>query len=450
MPNISALKNVISTLKVPPGAYKPRLGRHVLSFKQALENLRICNTGSVRCAAFRPIGGQCPKEISLADFDFLANMDQLDISGVGTAVKLMPLMLCPTHWGKTVYYNALFLDWLSSYGSKQTTQDQEDIVTDYQSAKVINDGQQEILAPLTLNIGQERLACAPGIQTAGQIVVEHKGDQDLESHIEIEQSAGFDSVALIDNFSETMPIPNNENDSPLQDTSGASFKPILVDPEIEDEKPLEVAALMGLNAYASLEFGVAKLEVINQESLKCIAMTSDGWRCQELIEQDSLLQARTQLCSSDDSQEGFERLAKLVLCLGHAFGQLPQIYSEKWHDFAIKRLTKEDAMSKFNAEKWMSVQFFNGQYTPHTELRKTRSASHLPLQDSTRHTPKLPVHHPILPERPRRGSDQAKFDFHFDGASKNPRAIFQSSNLFGGLPLKFFLWRMLTSRKTVG
>ena len=78
---------------------------------------------------------------------------------------------------------------------------------------------------------------------------------------------------------------------------------------------------MSLNAYASLEFGVAKLEVINQETLKCIAMTSNGWRCQELIGKDSLLQARTQLRSSDDSQEGLERLAKLVLCLGHALGQ---------------------------------------------------------------------------------------------------------------------------------
>ncbi len=34
----------------------------------------------------------------------------------------MPLMLCSSHWEKTVYHNALFLDWLSTYGSKHENQ----------------------------------------------------------------------------------------------------------------------------------------------------------------------------------------------------------------------------------------------------------------------------------------------------------------------------------------
>jgi hypothetical protein len=383
--------------------------------------------------------GQCSKEIPLADYDFLGNLDQLDIAEVGTAVKLMPLMLCSTHWGKTVYYNALFLDWLSSYGSKQSVQDHEDIVTDYQSAKVINDGEQNGLGPSTLDVNdQERSASAPGSQAAGKILIEPNGDEDRVSHIGIEQPVNFDSAALVDNSSDTMAIPSNENDSQLQDNSCSSRQFILMDPANEDgkEKPSEVRILMSLDAYASLELGVAKLEIMNQESLKCIAMTSDGWRCQELIEEESLLQARTQLRSSDNSQDGFERLAKLVLCFGHARGQLPQIYSENWYDFATKRLTKEDAMSKFNAEQWMSVQFFNNQPAPHTELRKTRSASHLPLQDGIGHSSKPPAHPPIPPERHRRLSDQANFSFNFKCASQKPREPLQSSDLFGGYYLK--------------
>ena len=130
--------------------------------------------------------------------------------------------------------------------------------------------------------------------------------------------------------------------------------------------------------------------------------------------------------------------------------KLPQIYAEKWNDFATKRLTKKDAMSKFNAEQWMSVQFFNDQCAPHTELRKTRSASHLPLQDGTGNTSKSPAHHPLLPERHRRGSLIKLILLSISTVpGKNRGRSFQSNDLFGGLSLKSFLSKMLTSHKTV-
>ena len=104
------------------------------------------------------------------------------------------------------------------YGSKQHTQEHVDIVPDYLSAKVIKRwGAERFLFHLTLNVnGRERSASTPGTQTAGTIPIEPKGDQDPASHIEIEQSVGFDSAALIDNFSDTMAIPSNESNPQLQ------------------------------------------------------------------------------------------------------------------------------------------------------------------------------------------------------------------------------------------
>jgi hypothetical protein len=72
-------------------------------------------------------------------------------------------------------------------------------------------------------------------------------------------------------------------------------------------------------------------------------------------------------------------LAELVLCSGQAIGKLPLIYFEKWAGFAEQRMSKEDAMSKFDAEFWMSVQFFDGiqsyaQILP-TNMERPKSAS---------------------------------------------------------------------------
>jgi hypothetical protein len=79
-----------------------------------------------------------------------------------------------------------------------------------------------------------------------------------------------------------------------------------------------------------------------------------------------------------DSEEELKGLAELVLCPGHARGKLPQLYSETWSVFAAKRLPKEEAMSRFDLEQWMSVQFFNDHNTLQTGLRKTKSTFNLP------------------------------------------------------------------------
>jgi hypothetical protein len=138
MPNLSTLKsNVIAALRHPHDGSKLRRRRRVISFTEAFENLKnSVENGSVTCAAFHSFG-RCRKDIDLDDSTFFANLDQLNMADVQSPIKLMPFMLCFAHWEKTVYHNALFLDWLSTYGSKQDNQLNqhfESIVIDYQSA----------------------------------------------------------------------------------------------------------------------------------------------------------------------------------------------------------------------------------------------------------------------------------------------------------------------------
>ncbi len=117
---------------------------------------------------------------------------------------------------------------------------------------------------------------------------------------------------------------------------------------------------MNLAAFASIEFGIAKLEIMYQDELRCIAMTSNGWRCPEVIHQEQLLETREILSSSViiGAEVDIAQVPSPVLCPGHARGDLPEIYTEKWTSFAEQRLPEEKATRKFNAESWMSVQFF--------------------------------------------------------------------------------------------
>lgn len=121
-----------------------------------------------------------------------------------------------------------------------------------------------------------------------------------------------------------------------------------------------VSILMNMDAFASIEFGVVKLEIMYQDNLKCIAMSSDGWRCSEIIDQEQLLKARRHLSFSSHCQTEADiaPLPPLVLCPGHTQGDLPRIYTDRWTTFAEQRLPKKEAMQKFNTERWMSVQFF--------------------------------------------------------------------------------------------
>ena len=160
----------MSAFKSSHEGYKTRSRRRVISFDEALESLKGSQTGFVVCAAIHSFG-RCRKEITMLSPQFHANLDQLELSDVQTPIKLMPLMLCSTHWGKTVYYNALFLGWLSSYGSKQDHPHFENIVIDYQSAIAIDSAEQslsEAVVPSSSISYEEMPIPAPSSSTRGK------------------------------------------------------------------------------------------------------------------------------------------------------------------------------------------------------------------------------------------------------------------------------------------
>jgi hypothetical protein len=175
-------------------------------------------------------------------------------------------------------------------------------------------------------------------------------------------------------------------------------KPLPSEPEhdLTTRNMPETAVLMSMDAFASIEFGVAKLEIAYQDNLRCIAMTSEGWRCQGIIHHAQLHKARDLLSSLvvSGTEVDMVLLPPLVLCPGHAQGDLPRIYAESWTSFAEQRLPKEEAMRKFNADFWLSVQFFptqkhgepvlssskESQFSPEgraLEAKRSRSASNL-------------------------------------------------------------------------
>jgi hypothetical protein len=240
---------------------------------------------------------------------------------------------------------------------------------------------------------------------------------------------------------------------------------------------------MSMDAFASIEFGVVKLEIMYQDNLKCIAMTSDGWRCHEVIDQERLLRARGHLNSSDhcETETDIAPLPPLVLCPGHAQGDLPQIYTEKWATFTEQRLPKAEAMQKFNAEFWTSVEFFPSSHYEQASLfikeardSKEKSRQFL-LAEATRprsvstsaiNTGQLEKNNlvktveaasaesdflspssqrfleyqgkefefPTFQEKSSSADPSAKFDFVFQGRSDKPKLIV--SRKISGKPLK--------------
>ncbi|KAL2073076.1 hypothetical protein VTL71DRAFT_10400 [Oculimacula yallundae] len=330
MSSFSAFKTGFkAALKVPKDTRKPRSRRQVLTFNEALEDLKTSQTGFVICAAFRSFG-RCRKEIPLLDSKFLANLDHMDFSDVQAPIKLMPLMLCSTHWGKTIYHNALFLDWLSVYGSKQDYPQFENIVVDYQSAIMIHTRESSspdmAISPRSISEGQERPISTPNTINRDQ------------NYLETVDKVG---QVQMNSDHEARSLPEIELDYAAPNLP-------------------EISVLVGMESYASIELGVASLEILYQETLRCVAMTSDGWRCPTLIPREEQLRAQELLSSHATAGKEIDiELSRLVLCPGHAVGELPRLYAEKWAEFSKQRLSKTEAMSKFNAEFWMSVQFFS-------------------------------------------------------------------------------------------
>lgn len=159
----------------------------VISFNEALESLKASQTGFVTCAAFHSFG-RCRKEVTSIESNFLANLDQFGITDIQTPIKLMPLMLCSMHWGKTVYYNALFLDWLLVYGTEQDHPHSENIVVDYQSA-IIFDNKENSLSKLAISSRstqetQGKPVSVPNSLTKGKLLYNFEKSQvDGESFI---------------------------------------------------------------------------------------------------------------------------------------------------------------------------------------------------------------------------------------------------------------------------
>ncbi|KAH7314198.1 hypothetical protein BKA65DRAFT_542243 [Rhexocercosporidium sp. MPI-PUGE-AT-0058] len=349
--------SVKAALKVPHTGHTLRSRQQVITFNEALEALKSSQTGFVTCAAFNSFG-RCRKEISLLESNFLASLDQMDLTGVQTPVKLMPLMLCSTHWGKTVYYNALFLDWLSVHGSKQDhpqfeNPQFENTVVDFQSAIAVDSNE----------------SCCLNIATSSGSTPESQGRP-----VSAPTSSNRDQNYL-EILTGVAQVQVNGDHEP---TSLPEFEP-----DCTAQNLPEISVLVGMESYASIELGVATLEIMFQENLKCIAMTSDGWRCPTSIHKEQHVRARDLLSSytTAGSALDIELIVGLVLCGGHSSGELPRIYSEKWSIFSKQRLPKEEAMSKFDADFWMFVQFFpdkkraDGTHRT-TSFYRPRSTSH--------------------------------------------------------------------------
>lgn len=185
-----------------------------------------------------------------------------------------------------------------------------------------------------------------------------------------------------------------------------------------------------MESYASIELGVAKLEILYQENLKCIAMSSVGWRCQETISQEQLNKARELLNSSLVYEVDLDvgHLPELVLCPGHGLGQLPQIYSERWATFTELRMSKEEAMSKFNADFWMSVEFFKKE-----SLVETREEPTVPINMRPRSASGISEHQcgnqnfeGARSTRTRLDIQKWEFQFSVPDKSPNPESLFPS------------------------
>lgn len=202
------------------------------------------------------------------------------------------------------------------------------------------------------------------------------------------------------------------------------------EPDYASENLSETEVPMGMESYASIEFGVANLEIMYQENLKCIAMTSNGGRCPAIIHEEQLLKARDLLKSSviSGAELDMKFLTRLVLCPEHVLRDLPRIYSERWASFADQRLPKEEAVSKFNTDLWMSVQFSLNDKRHDPAIRKMisrpRSASNISAYQSEEYefasnerregnSLSAPANKPL-------GFQQSNFEFSLPHDSSNP------------------------------
>ncbi|RDW91028.1 hypothetical protein BP5796_02193 [Coleophoma crateriformis] len=342
-------KGIIPALTDPSEASKPRLCRNVQSFQDKIDELRNLKTDSIRCGAI-PSHGQCRKETPIRDSEVLRNLDQLDISDSETRLKLIMLMLCDTHWAKAIYTLALFLDSESLCNLKLNTERVEDTITDYESSIAI-DGKHltsKSLHPPGNNKGR------------GTVYVAATNKHDVQDGIQ------------------TIKREEVHTSSSTSKSTEAFYKNA-------EESISEPPVVAGMGSFASLELGVAKLEILNRESLNCIAMTTNGWRCKNIIDPDQLLKARELLRSSvsTGSSVDFNILSSLVLCSNHQRTTLPEKYSEKWATFSAQRLSKDEAISRFNPDKWNVVQFFGNQESEKTARSKGSESPGLPSRVST-------------------------------------------------------------------
>jgi hypothetical protein len=406
----SSFKTYFSNTKNAPSTDISRWGKKTLSFEEALDQLKGSTGSSTECVAFRTLG-RCRKQIKLIDphHVFIARLNDGNITEEKTVVCLIDLMLCPEHWAQTVFHYSLYLNWLNSHGLKPDTQYYENIVVDYEAARAIEDrttcltedtsveADAEVVdTPSVSSLQKAERATTPSNERSNNpSIVNSTGSVDIPIIVELESKTETDQVApwtqpasanISTTDNDTVPErSDNDHSSDSRAPADDSRMPV-GNTDSED-----TGAVPNLQSYASLGFGVAKLEIMHRENLRCIAMLTDGWRCSELIPGRSVEKAQDILTSTTTfDKDQLENIARAVLCSGHGIC-LPGMYADTWSVFTMQRLPAEEALLRF--------QFTFEDSQLQETLERARSASEL-------HKPAS------LP--PSFGSNQIeKFDFSF-------------------------------------
>jgi hypothetical protein len=384
----SSFKTIFSSTKNTQSADKPRWRKRTLSFEEALDRLKRSTGSSTECVAFRTLG-RCHRQIKLIDSHhvFIARLNHRNITEEKTAVGLIALMLCPEHWAGTAFHYSLYLEWLNSHGPKPNKQYYENIVVDYESARAIDDRTTSIPedtsvaadagvveTPSVSSLETTQRAITPNNEISNNpFIINSTGITDIPILVELESTTEADKVtpwtqstsadiSTTDNDIVSEPS-DKDQDSDSRSPADDSSTPVAnIDPE-------GTRAVTSLQHYASMEFGVAKLEIMHRENLHCIAMTTDGWRCSELISEPFVEHARDILTSTtifDKNQ--LEDIARVVLCSGHGT-YLPGMYADAWSVFTMQRLPPKEALSRF--------QFTFNDPELQEALERARSASDL-------------------------------------------------------------------------
>jgi hypothetical protein len=450
----SSFKTIFSGTKSAQSADRPRWRKKTLSFEEALDQLKRLTGSSTECVAFRTLG-RCRKQIKLIDshHGFIARLNDRHITEEKTAVGLIALMLCPEHWAETAFNYSLYLDWLNARVLKPDNQYYEDIVVEYESVIAVEDMETSLQEDTSVaadvelveshsvsSLDTKQRPFTPDSERSyNSSIVNSTRSADIPITVEPESTTEADQATpWTQSTSEEISTTDNDivsepsDDDQRSDCSSPaddSWTPANIDLD-------GTRAVTSLQSYASLEFGVAKLEIMHRENLQCIAMTTDGWRCSELIPGRSVEQARDTLTSTmmpDTNQ--LEDIARGVLCSGHAI-RLPEIYADSWSVFIRQRLPTEEAISRFQfTSEDQEVQWAPGGVKAESDTRRSGG-----VQTDFGNSQKAQSDFPVGGFQTAFGNKHsAKFDFSF-GAVRTDFGSYQKAKCdssFGGVRTGF-------------